>query len=151
MPTTELDRLVPFQPGALFLYLTLWLYVGAGPGLQLRWRELVSYAAWSVLLCAAGLSIFYLWLTRIPSPSLDVSAHVGFAMLQGIDAAGNACPSMHVAFASFTAIRFVQVLRASLGPSSPLLVSFGVPIAEGFDVTRARSRAAGPAQLDITE
>lgn len=46
---------------------------------------------------------------------------------------------------------FARLLRASLGPSSPLLVSFGVPIAEGFDVTRARSRAAGPAQLDITE
>ena len=83
MPATELDRLVPFQPGALFLYLTLWLYVGAGPGLQLRWRELISYAAWSVLLCAAGLTIFYLW---------------------------------HVAFASFTAIRIDQVLRATGSP-----------------------------------
>jgi PAP2 superfamily len=116
MPATELDRLVPFQPGALFLYLTLWLYVGAGPGLQLRWLELINYAAWSVLLCAAGLSIFYLWPTRIPSSGLDVSAHVGFAMLQGIDAAGNACPSMHVAFASFTAIRIDQVLRATGSP-----------------------------------
>ena len=117
MPATELDRLVPFQPGALFLYLTLWLYVGAGPGLQLRWLELINYAAWSVLLCAAGLTtIFHFWPTQIPSLGRDLSAHFGFAMLQGIDAAGNACPSMHVAFASFTAIRVDQVLRATGSP-----------------------------------
>jgi len=37
-------------------------------------------------------------------------------MLQGIDAAGNACPSMHVAFASFTAVRIDQVLRTTGSP-----------------------------------
>jgi hypothetical protein len=116
MPSTALDRLVPFQPEALFLYLSLWLYVGAGPGLQLRWRELISYAAWSILLCVAGLTIFYFWPTQIPSSGLDPTAHFGFAMLQGIDAAGNACPSMHVAFAAFTAVRIDQVLRATRSP-----------------------------------
>jgi hypothetical protein len=45
---------------------------------------------------------------------------------------------------------FARLLRQSLGPSSPLLGSFGVPIAEGFDVTLARARAARPAPLDIT-
>jgi hypothetical protein len=116
MPSTGVDRLVPFQPEALYVYLTLWLYVGAGPGLQLRWRELISYAAWSVLLCVAGLTIFRFWPTQIPWSGLDLSAHFGFAMLRGIDAAGNACPSMHVAFASFTAVRIDQVLRATGSP-----------------------------------
>ena len=45
---------------------------------------------------------------------------------------------------------FARLLRTSLGPSSPLLASFGVPIAEGFDVARARSRSSSPAPLDIT-
>ena len=117
MPATELDRLaaVPAR-SALFLYLSLWLYVGAGPGLQLRLRELVSYAAWSVMLCAAGLAIFHFWPTQVPASGLDLSRYFGFAMLQGIDAAGNACPSMHVAFASFTAVRIDQVLRAIGSP-----------------------------------
>jgi len=118
MPSTELDRLLPFQPQALFLYLSLWLYVGAGPGLQLRLLELVSYAAWSVALCAAGLAIFHFWPTQVPESGLDRSAHFGFAMLQGIDAAGNACPSMHVAFAAFTAVRIDQVLRVIGAPRS---------------------------------
>jgi hypothetical protein len=116
MPSTALDRLLPFQPQALFLYLSLWLYVGAGPGLQLRLSELVSYAAWSVMLCVAGLAIFHFWPTQVPASGLDLSRYFGFAMLQGIDAAGNACPSMHVAFASFTAVRIDQVLRAIGAP-----------------------------------
>ena len=45
---------------------------------------------------------------------------------------------------------FARLLRANLGPSSPLLASFGVPIAEGFDVARARSRSSSPAPLDVT-
>jgi len=116
MPSTELDRLLPFEPRALFVYLTLWLYVGAGPGLQLRLIELANYAAWSILLCAAGLAIFHFWPTQVPTPGRDLSPHFGFAMLQGIDAAGNACPSMHVAFASFTALRIDQVLRVIGSP-----------------------------------
>jgi len=50
MPSTALDRLLPFQPQALFLYLSLWLYVGVGPGLQLRFLDLVNYTAWAVML-----------------------------------------------------------------------------------------------------
>jgi PAP2 superfamily len=111
MPSTALDRFLPFQPQALFLYLSLWLYVGFGPGLQLRFLDLVNYVAWAVMLCVAGLVIFYFWPTQVPPLGFDVSPYFGFAMLQGIDAAGNACPSMHVAFSSFTLIRIDSVLR----------------------------------------
>ena len=45
---------------------------------------------------------------------------------------------------------FARLLRTNLGPTSPLLASFGVPVAEGFDVARARSRSARPAPLDLT-
>ena len=118
MPLTALDRLVPFLPQALFVYLSLWLYVGMGPGLQLTLLELIAYAAWAALLCVGGLVIFYFWPTQVPPHDLDVSAHVGFAMLQGVDAAGNACPSMHVAFAVFSSIRIGDVLTRIGAPKS---------------------------------
>ena len=35
MPRTRLDLLIPFQPAALLAYVSLWVYVGVGPGLQL--------------------------------------------------------------------------------------------------------------------
>lgn len=117
MPLTALDRLIPFQPGALFAYLSLWLYIGLGPGLSLTFREFVVYGFWISAMCLAGLGIFYLWPTAVPPLTIDVSGHAGFAMLQGVDAAGNACPSMHVAAAMFTVIRVEQVLRDARTPA----------------------------------
>ena len=111
MPLTALDRAIPFEPAALFVYLTLWLYVGAGPGLQPDVAELVAYGVWIGLLCAAGLLVFYYWPTQIPSHDIDASRYAGFSMLKGVDAAGNAFPSMHVAIAMFTMLRLRDVWR----------------------------------------
>ncbi len=117
MPLTALDGLIPFVPQALFAYVTLWFYVGIAPGLQLTFLELVVYGLWVGALCLTGLAIFYLWPTRVPAPTIDVTGLPGFAMLQGVDATGNACPSMHVAVAIFTAIRIEQVLRDIAAPN----------------------------------
>ncbi|MET3495853.1 phosphatase PAP2 family protein [Variovorax boronicumulans] len=116
MPLTALDHLIPFQPYALGAYLSLWLYVGVAPGLQLTFRELVVYGLWIGGLCITGLGLFYVWPSQIPPLAIDVSGYPGFAMLQGVDAAGNACPSMHVAVSIFTAIRIEHLLRQAGTP-----------------------------------
>ncbi|RYE73597.1 MAG: phosphatase PAP2 family protein, partial [Oxalobacteraceae bacterium] len=118
MPRTSLDVLVPFQPEALLVYGSLWFYVGIAPGLLLRLRELVVYGLWAALLCCCGLSIFYFWPTAVPAPDLDVSAYAGFALLQGVDASGNACPSLHVATAIFTAIWIDRLIRIARAPGA---------------------------------
>ena len=116
MPLTALDHLIPFQPSTLFAYLSLWLYVGVAPGLQLTFRELVVYGLWAGALCVAGLGLFYFWPTAVPPPGIDASGYPGFRMLQGVDAAGNACPSMHVAIAMFTVIWIEHLLRNARAP-----------------------------------
>jgi len=116
MPLTALDRLIPFQPQALIAYFSLWLYVGVAPGLQPSFKELVAYGLWVGALCLTGLAFFYLWPTQVPPMALDVSDFPGFAILQGVDAAGNACPSMHVAVAIFTAIWVDHILRQTGAP-----------------------------------
>jgi membrane-associated phospholipid phosphatase len=117
MPLTLLDQLIPFQPYTLGAYLSLWVYVGIAPGLQLTFRELLAYGVWIGALCITGLALFYFWPTQIPPLSMDVSGFPGFAMLQGVDAAGNACPSMHVAVAIFTAIWIEHLLRQARTPT----------------------------------
>ena len=116
MPLTALDHLIPFQPQTLFAYLSLWVYIGFAPGLQRTFAELVVYGLWISGLCLSGLAFFYFWPTAVPPLTMDVSGYPGFAMLQGVDAAGNACPSMHVAVAIFTAIRLEDVLRRTRTP-----------------------------------
>lgn len=117
MQLTALDALIPFQPQALLAYVSLWLYVGIAPGLLLTLRELIVYGLWVAALCLVGLTIFYFWPTAVPPRSVDVTGLPGFAMLQGVDAAGNACPSLHVATAMFTALWVQRLLRIVRAPA----------------------------------
>ena len=117
MPLTALDQWIPFVPQTLYAYLTLWIYVGIAPGLQRTFRDLMVYGLWVGALLLTGLGLFYFWPTQIPPMTIDVSGHPAFETLQGVDAAGNACPSMHVAIAIFTAVRVEQALREIAAPA----------------------------------
>ncbi len=116
MPRTALDLMIPFQPAALVAYVSLWIYVGVGPGLQRTVADFAAYGLWLSGLCAAGLAIFYFWPTQVPAPILTPTSFPGFAMLHRVDQTSNACPSMHVAVAIFTAIRIGDVLRSMRTP-----------------------------------
>lgn len=118
MPLTWLDHAISHQPGAFAAYVSLWVYVGIPAGLMLRLRDLIVFGAWAAALCGAGLLIFYLVPTAVPPPVItaDLSQHAGFALLQGVDAAGNACPSLHVATALFSALWIDRLLRHVCAP-----------------------------------
>jgi hypothetical protein len=116
MPLTAIDRVVAFRPEALFPYLSLWLYIGIGPGMQRTFDALSVYGLWMVAMCVTGLGFFHFWPTAVPPMGFDASGFPGFKLLQGVDASGNACPSMHVAAAIFTAIRIEDVLRSIGAP-----------------------------------
>jgi membrane-associated phospholipid phosphatase len=111
IPPIFIDRWVPFQPWALPLYISLWIYVPLAPALIIDRRELLSYGWATVALSAIGFGIFILWPTNIPKPEIDWSQHPSVFYLKTVDASGNAFPSLHVAFAVFTALWFVRILR----------------------------------------
>jgi membrane-associated phospholipid phosphatase len=111
MPLTAIDRAIGFRPGAMPLYLSLWLYVSLAPALLIDRRELMSYGLAAVGLSVIGMAIFSLWPTAVPRPAVEWSQHPAFAFLKSVDASGNACPSLHVAFAVFTAVWFGRLLR----------------------------------------
>jgi membrane-associated phospholipid phosphatase len=111
MPVTALDRAVGFHPVALFLYLSLWPYIVLVPALIADGAELRSYAWAAAALALAGLALFFLWPTAVPNPGIDWSRFPAFAGLKAIDASGNACPSLHVAFAVFSALWLNRLLR----------------------------------------
>lgn len=124
MPLTALDALIPFQPWMLVPYLSLWVYVGLAPGLQLTVRQLLAYAVWATGLCLAGLGLFYRWPTVVPPIELEVGDSMAFEILRGLDASGNACPSMHVAFAVFSAFWLTQALSAARVPAGLHVLNF---------------------------
>jgi membrane-associated phospholipid phosphatase len=121
MPLTAVDRWVGFEPAALAAYVSLWVYVGIPAGLMRSLQHLVVYGLWIGALCLAGLACFYLVPTAVPAMALpvDVALHPGFALLQGVDASGNACPSLHVATAVFSALWIDHLLRGMAAPAWP--------------------------------
>ena len=114
MSLTDLDRWIPFTPWSMVLYASLWLYISLVPSL-LTWRELPPYLAAVTLLSLAGFAFFFFWPTAVPRPDIDWSRYPSVAFLKAVDASGNACPSLHVAFAVLTALwlqRLLLQLRA---------------------------------------
>ena len=111
MPVTALDRLIAFEPGALPLYFSLWLYVGLAPALLESGRALAAYGLATLALSVIGLGIFMTWPTAMPPAAIDWSLHPSIKFLKGVDLAANACPSLHVAFAVFTGICLDRLLR----------------------------------------
>jgi membrane-associated phospholipid phosphatase len=118
IPRIFIDRAIPFQPWAVAFYVSLWIYVPLAPALIASRHELLSYGWATAAMSAIGFGIFILWPTAVPAPDVDASQHSSLAYLKAVDASGNAFPSLHVAFAVFTAIWFARLLR-EMGAGRP--------------------------------
>lgn len=119
MPLTSLDRLIGFQPWSLIPYATLWLYISLVPALLHLRREMAPYLGAVTLLSLIGFAIFYLWPTAVPRTGIDWTRHPSIEFLKTVDTSGNACPSLHVAFAVLTAL-WLHRLLTQMG--APLLL-----------------------------
>jgi len=114
IPLTSLDRLIGFQPWSLLPYASLWVYISCAPMLLGGRRESVLYLSSVVLLAAVGFTLFLFWPTAVPSPDVDWSRYPYVAFLKSVDATGNACPSLHVAYAVLTVL-WLQRLLGEIG------------------------------------
>lgn len=123
MPVIALDRWIPFHPPAFYVYATLWIYVSLPPALLASARELYAYGLAIAATCLTGLGIFYFWPTAVPVPDIDWTRHPGMEFLKNLDAAGNACPSLHVATAVFSGLWLHHLLLRFGAPPWILIVN----------------------------
>jgi membrane-associated phospholipid phosphatase len=142
MPAIWLDRLIGFQPLALPVYLSLWLYVSLLPAFFSVRAELYRYGLSMMLMCVAGLFIFYFWPTAAPAPDIDWSRYPDMDFLKNIDAAGNACPSLHVATAFFSAVWFQHLMRRFGVPAWILVINWIWCIAIVYSTVAVRQHVA---------
>ena len=131
MPLTPVDRWVGFLPWSIWIYFSLWPYVTILPAFYLSLRQLLVYLAGAIVISGVGMGIFYFSPTAVPAERVAGRAlHPGFGLLEGVDATGNACPSLHVAFAVYTALGMRRILREIGAP--PAAVQFNALWATGI-------------------
>jgi membrane-associated phospholipid phosphatase len=110
MPLSFCDRLIPFVDRAVWLYLSIYLLMPIGPYLMARRQEILRYAKGVVLIGAIADLIFFFWPTLCPRPATG-GATAAYRLLTVIDNPSHAFPSLHAAFAVYSALCATQVLR----------------------------------------
>ncbi|WP_210731970.1 phosphatase PAP2 family protein [Hydrogenophaga sp. PAMC20947] len=117
VPTLWLDAWVPLAPAAFAVYISLWVYVSLAPALISNLRALLHYGLWVSALCLFCLAIFWCVPTQTPVLDIDWSLYPGLSLIKGMDAAGNALPSLHVGSAVFSAFWLHRVLTTVNAPA----------------------------------
>ena len=116
MPLTWVDDWIAFWPPAFYLYASLWVYTALVPALQPSLVKLVAYGGGIGALCLSGLVIFSFFPTAVPYEFSTWFTDPSLSLLRSLDLAGNACPSLHVATAVFTALAMHPLLRELEAP-----------------------------------
>ena len=114
MPLTSFDYWIPYVPGAIVPYATLWVYLSLPLAFLTRPVEFRSFGVSAAALSFAGLGCFLLWPTAVPVVAGWSPDAASF--LRDVDGVGNACPSLHVAFALFSWIWLRRLIADAGGP-----------------------------------
>ena len=124
IPTFFIDHWIPVQQWALIPYASLWLYVCLPSSLIWERGELIEYLSGAVFLCVVGLSIFWLLPTTVPDFGLDWSLYPALEFLKKADGGANALPSLHAAFAIYTAAFLNKQLHSLNAPKSLCVANY---------------------------
>ncbi|RUR69343.1 phosphatase PAP2 family protein [Variovorax guangxiensis] len=117
MPLTALDHWVGVSDEAMLLYGSLWFYISLPPAFAKDWAELRACARDAALMAGMGLVVFWFFPTTVPAFAVDWAQYPSLMFLKNADAGGNAFPSLHVAFAVFTAVLLQRQLREVRAPA----------------------------------
>lgn len=102
MPRLAIDHWLPFTPLGFPAYVSLWFYVSLPSALMPSLWQLIRYGLWTAAMCLFCLALFWAFPTQVPMPDIDWALHPQLQFLKGIDASGNACPSLHVGSAVYS-------------------------------------------------
>ena len=104
------DRLIPFSDQAVWPYFSIYLLLPVGPFFMDRRYQLLRYAAGVALLSLIADLIFLCWPTACPRPHV-AGVNTVYGLLIAVDSSFNAFPSLHAAFAVYSALCAGLVLR----------------------------------------
>jgi membrane-associated phospholipid phosphatase len=96
-----LDRMIPFVPGIVYLYESIWLLTPIAPWLMTTKAELNGYTQGLVAVSLMGFVVFFFHPTFCPRPNDVRDVNFLYGALIQVDWESNAFPSLHSALAVF--------------------------------------------------
>lgn len=114
-PTTSMlfgffDLVIPFSSNAIWLYLSIYLLIPIGPFLMNRRKQIFRYAAGIIFISLLADVIFLFRPTVCPRPVIARTS-IAYQIFTKIDNDYHAFPSLHAAFAVYSALCGGLVLR----------------------------------------
>jgi hypothetical protein len=119
-PSVALDAWIPFVPGTVYLYESLWLLQAVAPWLMRDRRELVVYCRSLWVIMVPALFVFVVWPTASPRPESVETANAFYRALIRVDLELNAFPSLHAAFVVYSALGCLVVFRRLRYPAGAM-------------------------------
>lgn len=115
VPATWVDRAVPFAAWWVWPYVTLYVFIPAGPLLWTRREEIRDYVIALTITEVVCLLMFVLVPTGVPRAFLEDGSPLNWAMrlIVTIDRPVNACPSLHAGLVALTLIAVTITLRSA--------------------------------------
>jgi membrane-associated phospholipid phosphatase len=110
MPMSFFDRLIPFSDKGVWPYLSIYLLMPVGPFLMANRRQIFRYAAGIVIIGFVADTFFLFWPTACPRPDATGTNSIYRALVL-VDNPFHAFPSLHAAFAVYSACCAALVLR----------------------------------------
>ncbi len=110
IPASALDRAIPFSEASVWLYQSLYLFMPVAPMLMDRAGQLRRYALGMIAMSLGANVVFLAFPTAIVRPD-PAGAGAVYRTLVHYDAPLNAWPSLHAAFAIFSALCCTAVAR----------------------------------------
>ena len=102
VPFSAVDRLIPFSSGMVWLYLSIDLLMPIGPFLMNRRADLLRYSSGVLLISLVADIVFIFWPTACPRPAGAETTGL-YGLLVAVDGPSHALPSLHAAFAVYSA------------------------------------------------
>jgi membrane-associated phospholipid phosphatase len=124
MSSSSLDHIIPFSDKAVWLYLSIYLLMPIGPFLMNNRKQIFRYATGIVFISVFADIVFLFWPTSCPRPSVQ-GTNAAYQALTAIDNSFHAFPSLHAAFAVYSALCGGLVLR-ELGNRSIWQIGLGL-------------------------
>jgi len=116
LPLSVVDRSIPFDPGWVWIYQSVYVLVSAVPWFATATGDLNRYARGFLLQAYIGFAVFLLFPVAGPRPE-TATGDVMFRLLLSYDSPLNSLPSLHVGLAVYTVLVAARLSRAMLPPA----------------------------------